>query len=205
MCLFFPICIIWIPCHLDLMWSGLGLYTLDMLYPSWERETCYWIRHDKGGCFSMSVLIKWCSHILYKRPTLDFIVVLISPWAQIEFYRFSVQYDFTKNYSFIYQWLHSPLLSPGLFFCLVINFTQTVGLLGRVISPSQGRYLHTGQHKCRMNAPTDIRISSGILTHDPSSRASEDSSCLRRRFHCDLHKELYGAENIYVFKARNLY
>jgi hypothetical protein len=26
-------------------------------------------------------------------------------------------------------------------------FTQTVALLGRVISPSQGRYLHTGQHK----------------------------------------------------------
>jgi hypothetical protein len=29
-------------------------------------------------------------------------------------------------------------------------FTQTVGLLERVISPSQGRYLHTGQHKHRL-------------------------------------------------------
>jgi hypothetical protein len=27
------------------------------------------------------------------------------------------------------------------------HFSQTVGLLGRVISPTQGRYLHTGQHK----------------------------------------------------------
>jgi hypothetical protein len=31
-------------------------------------------------------------------------------------------------------------------------FTQSVGLLGRGISPSQGRYLHTGQHKHRINA-----------------------------------------------------
>jgi hypothetical protein len=37
-----------------------------------------------------------------------------------------------------------------------------------VISPSQGRYLHTEQHK-----------------HDLSVRASEDSSCLRLRSHCD--------------------
>jgi hypothetical protein len=32
------------------------------------------------------------------------------------------------------------------------SFTQSVGLLGRGISPSQGRYLHTGQHKYRTNA-----------------------------------------------------
>jgi hypothetical protein len=50
-------------------------------------------------------------------------------------------------HSFIHQWLYSPLLGPGLFFSFVIFFTQTVGLLGRVISTSQGRYLHTGQHK----------------------------------------------------------
>jgi hypothetical protein len=34
------------------------------------------------------------------------------------------------------------------------HFSQTVGLLGRVISPSQGRYLHTGQHKCIIKAYT---------------------------------------------------
>jgi hypothetical protein len=32
------------------------------------------------------------------------------------------------------------------------HFSQAVGLLGRVISPSQGRYLNTGQHKHRKNA-----------------------------------------------------
>jgi hypothetical protein len=34
------------------------------------------------------------------------------------------------------------------------NFSQTVGLLERVISPSQGLYLNTGQHKHRINAYT---------------------------------------------------
>jgi hypothetical protein len=53
---------------------------------------------------------------------------------------------------FIHQWLYTPLLGPGLFFSFVIFFTQTVGLLGQVISPLQGRYLHAGQHKHRINA-----------------------------------------------------
>jgi hypothetical protein len=87
--------------------------------------------------------------------------------------------------SFIHQWLYSPLLGPGLFFSFVICFTQTVGLLGRVISPSYGRYLHTEQHKHRINAHTDIHALIWIRTHDPSVRASEDSSYLRPRGHCD--------------------
>jgi hypothetical protein len=88
----------------------------------------------------------------------------------------------------------APLLGPGLFFSFVIIFTQTVGLLGRVISPSQGRYLHTGQHKHRINAHTDIHALSGIRTHDPSFRASEDSSCLKPRGHCDRHCLIYWCE-----------
>jgi hypothetical protein len=60
-------------------------------------------------------------------------------------------------HSFIHQWLYSPLLGPGLFFSSVIFLTQTVGLLGRVIGPSQGRYIHTGH----TNAHTDIHALSG--------------------------------------------
>jgi hypothetical protein len=37
-------------------------------------------------------------------------------------------------------------VGPWRFFSLFI-YTQSVGLLGRGISPSQGRYLHTEQHK----------------------------------------------------------
>jgi hypothetical protein len=73
-----------------------------------------------------------------------------------------------------------------LFFSVSWSYTQSVGLLGRGISPSQDLYLHTEQHKHRINAHnTDIHASSEIRTHDPSVRASEDSSCLRPRGHCD--------------------
>jgi hypothetical protein len=69
------------------------------------------------------------------------------------------------------------------------HFSQKVGLLGWVISPSQGLYRNTGQHKHRINAHTHhtshIHALSGIRTHDPSVRASEDSSCLRQRGYRD--------------------
>jgi hypothetical protein len=87
-------------------------------------------------------------------------------------------------HSFIHQWLYSPLLVPGPFFSFVISFTQTVGLLGRVISPSQGRYLHRTT-QTQNNAHMNIHALNGIRTHDPGVRASEDSSCLRPRGHCD--------------------
>jgi hypothetical protein len=59
----------------------------------------------------------------------------------------------------------------GRFFSFLI-LRQSVGLLGRRISPSQGRYLHTEQ------THTDIHVLSEIRTHDSSVRASEDGSCL---------------------------
>jgi hypothetical protein len=65
-----------------------------------------------------------------------------------------------------------------------LSYTQSVGLLGRGISPSQGHYLYT-EHTHRINAHTDIHALCGIRTHDPSVQASEDSSCLRPRGHCD--------------------
>jgi hypothetical protein len=51
------------------------------------------------------------------------------------------------------------------------------------ISQSQGHYLY----KHRIN--TNIHALSGIRTHDPSVRASEDSSCLRPHGHCDRCSE----------------
>jgi hypothetical protein len=54
-----------------------------------------------------------------------------------------------------------------------------------VISQSQGRCLHTGQQKHSINAHTDINSLSGIRTHDPSVRVSENCSCLRPGGHCD--------------------
>jgi hypothetical protein len=57
------------------------------------------------------------------------------------------------------------------FLCL----KHSVGLLGRMMGPSQGRYL----------TQTDIHASSGIRNHSLSVRMGEDSSCLRQRGHCD--------------------
>jgi hypothetical protein len=65
------------------------------------------------------------------------------------------------------------------------SYTQSVGFLGRGISPSQGLFLHTEQYKHRINElNTDFHALSGIRAHDPSVRASEDISCLRLRDQC---------------------
>jgi hypothetical protein len=70
-----------------------------------------------------------------------------------------------------------------------------VGLLGRVISPSQGRYLHAGQHKHRINTYTDIHTLSRIRTQAPSIRGREDISCLRPLGHCDRLREKKEKKN----------
>jgi hypothetical protein len=50
--------------------------------------------------------------------------------------------------------------------------------------PSRKAATYTGQHKHRRNAQRDIRVSSGVRTHDPCVWAGEDISCLRLRGHC---------------------
>jgi hypothetical protein len=51
-------------------------------------------------------------------------------------------------------------------------FRHIVGLLGRVISPSQGLYLHrTTQHR---KTRTNIHTLSGIRTHDPSNQPAKN-------------------------------
>jgi hypothetical protein len=54
---------------------------------------------------------------------------------------------------FFFHWLYSPLGPWSLLFRFII-ILQRVGLLGRVISTSQGLYLNTGQHKHRTNIYT---------------------------------------------------
>jgi hypothetical protein len=61
-------------------------------------------------------------------------------------------------------------------------FSQTAELLGRVISPSQGFYLNTGQHKHRINAYTyqpsmpSVRFESTI----PASKQAKTVHALDR-------------------------
>jgi hypothetical protein len=59
------------------------------------------------------------------------------------------------------------------------QFVNPLELLERGISPSQGLYLHTEQHKQNKRTRADTHALSGIRTHDPRVRAREDSG------HCD--------------------
>jgi hypothetical protein len=67
----------------------------------------------------------------------------------------------------------APALSPWIFpfhFGL-LDLRHSVGLLGRVVSSSQDLYTNT--------QTLNIHVLSGIRTHDPGFRASEDSAWLR--------------------------
>jgi hypothetical protein len=88
-------------------------------------------------------------------------------------------------HSFIHSFIHSSVaLQPFVGPWPLLQF-RNLFLHRRY--PTQGRYLHTGQHRHRINAYTDILALSGIRTNDPRVRASEDSSCRRPRGHCDRH------------------
>jgi hypothetical protein len=66
-------------------------------------------------------------------------------------------------------------------------FRHTVGLLGRVINPSQGLYLHrTTQHR---KTRTNIHALSGIRTHDPSNQPAKThaSDCTATVTGCECY------------------
>jgi hypothetical protein len=96
--------------------------------------------------------------------------------------------NYSKIYLSLYIWFYSPLLDLGRFFSFLI-YTQSVGLLGGGISQSQGRYIHTEQHKHRINAHGYPWFD---LDSNPRSLCSrqQDSSCLRPRDDCDRHSEI---------------
>jgi hypothetical protein len=89
---------------------------------------------------------------------------------------------FVLNIFFISNlWLYIPC-GLWLLFSRFLIYTRSVGLLGRGISPSQGRYLDTEQTHMDINASNEIR------THDPSARMGEDGSFLIPRVHCDRQR-----------------
>jgi hypothetical protein len=93
------------------------------------------------------------------------------------------------SHSFIHQWLYSPLLGPGLFFSFMIFF-YTDGTTPWRSDQLVARPLPTYRTTQTQDKRTHALI--GIRTHDPSVRASEDSSCLRPRGRCD---RLFESQN----------
>jgi hypothetical protein len=69
-----------------------------------------------------------------------------------------------------------PLLEHRAEFPQFLDQGQSVGLLGRVISSSQGFYLYTNtQKRARTHTQTpNVHVLSGIRTHDPGFRVNED-------------------------------
>jgi hypothetical protein len=88
------------------------------------------------------------------------------------------------NHNYKTNQLHSPIhssmvLQPFVGPWPLLQFRNIFYTDGRtpwrVISPSQDHYLHTGQHKHRINAHTNVHALSGIRIHDPSVSPSEGS------------------------------
>jgi hypothetical protein len=92
-------------------------------------------------------------------------------------------------------WPWSPFQFLNLY---IVGSTPWMG-----ISQSQGRCLRTEHHEHRINAHTDIQAFSGIRTQDPSVRAGEDGSCIRRRGHRDRHKYQSARIIIFVFSVKD--
>jgi hypothetical protein len=103
--------------------------------------------------------------------------------------RIATDYIFTYNSTALFWVLAAFSASSSL--------TQYVRLLGRWIS----RYLHTGQHKHRINAHTDMHALNGIRTHNSSVSAGEECSCLTR--HGDRDR-LQGRTAVINYTIRSL-
>jgi hypothetical protein len=56
-----------------------------------------------------------------------------------------------NNWNYLSTMALQPLVGPWPLFQFLHIFTESVGRFGRGISPSQDRYLHTEQHKHRIN------------------------------------------------------
>jgi hypothetical protein len=123
---------------------------------TYVRPSCvHWVDNEKLCIFSFS---HFCGtgaldvdkqFVAYTRQNVEICCeVILCLYGEI---RMTLTLEFEVA-SILFYLIHSsmsvqPIKGPGVFFSFVIFFTQTVELLGRVISPSQGRCLHAEQHK----------------------------------------------------------
>jgi hypothetical protein len=95
--------------------------------------------------------------------------------SQLSFYNFIIEitgylFSFNQVHIYFFPWRYSPFgtLAASHIRGFLNYFSHIVKLLGWVISPSQGLYLHrTTQHR---KTWTSIHALSGIRTHDLSNK-----------------------------------
>jgi hypothetical protein len=107
-------------------------------------------------------------------------------WTEIRYKLF-----FRLPLTHFFFWRYSPNLGLGLppwnfpFHFGLLDLRYSVGLLGPVMSSSQGLPVH--RHRKTHIQILNIHALSGIRTHDPGFRASEDSACVRALGYRDRH------------------
>jgi hypothetical protein len=84
---------------------------------------------------------------------------------------------------YIYIWFYSQFFGPWQLF--TFSNLYAVGRTPWMGDQPVARPLATQRTTQTQNKRKHIHTSSGIRTHDPSGRVSEDSSCLISRGHCD--------------------
>jgi hypothetical protein len=124
-------------------------------------------------CWAPWVSEAWNFNVKFLRASTPELITLYSvqcdsrynPWRTLSFI-----HSFIRSF-IIHQCLCSPLLGLGLFFRFPNFFTQMVAPLEPALISSQGRYLHTEQHKLRTNVCTDIPC----LERDSNPRSQRSS------------------------------
>jgi hypothetical protein len=98
-----------------------------------------------------------------------------------------------RNSPFVLQWLFQPIQGPGLLFSFVSFFTDggTPLTSDQLVARPLPKHRTTQTQNKRIHTP-NIHALSGIRTHDPSVRVSEDSSHLRLRGYCDRQETFVG-------------
>jgi hypothetical protein len=109
-------------------------------------------------------------------------------------FRFEVRLEYLHLY--ISLWLYSPFVGPWPFYqflnCIHSRYDSLDGGSAHLKAAA-----YTQNNTNTEYTYTDIHALSGIRIHDPSVRASEDSSCLRLCNHSDRQNIFIVEENIY--------
>jgi hypothetical protein len=87
-------------------------------------------------------------------------------------------------YHSLLQWLFHPIQGSSLFRNHFFTHSKIPWTSDQPVARPLPKHRTTQTQNKRINTP-NIHALSGMRTHDPSVRASEDSLCLRPRGHCD--------------------